>query len=316
MEAARPSFYGLLYAGEAGERHANLAANDALRVYALCAATCARSAQAAGLDYTLVTNRADDVARILGEEGLEGALALRQHRFALDVPPGIAFEAAHRKLELVRAFGTGEFGAFPVLLDLDMVVLRAPQFDADALHAYDLTRQVVAPADAGRVAAECSALAGTQMAQARWFGGEFLAGPADRFRELGAILEEVWPRYRDRAAALFHQGDEMALSAALNRYAASGAPLLEAGARNLVARWWSRRTRNAYPPLDRALECATLHLPADKPYLAARAHDPFEPLAFVAEYREYARQRRTREKWIARMEGLLGRTKHLVPELT
>lgn len=136
----RPDLHALLYVDEAAERHANLRARDPLRVYARNAGLLARSAAASGHALTLITNAPERVQALLAEDGLDHFLTLRAHRFIRTLPEGWPFRSAHRKLELLEAFGTGAFGAHPALIDCDAVVL-APLLlpDTDRLWLYDIS---------------------------------------------------------------------------------------------------------------------------------------------------------------------------------
>jgi len=86
----------------------------------------------------------------------------------------------------------------------------------------------------------------------------------------------------------------MVLSAALNRMIQKGANVKDAGAEQMVARWWSLRTKNQIGSWQEASECALFHLPACKEYLA-REYLPFETPSFLAGHRAWARGRLPRE---------------------
>ena len=313
--AVIPHLYGLLYFDDVPERYVNLRAQNALATYALNAVTLAKSAEVCGQAFTLVTNDTARIERVLHTASLKGALDLREHQFSLDVPANIPFRSAHYKLELIRAFGTGDFGDVPALVDLDIVLLRALTLpDANAFYAYDISRQMWGAQPDPHAIDSLERLTGRRIECPRWFGGEFTAGPANLFGQLAEAIEPIWHRYI-ASGNLYHHGDEMVLSAALNSLRDSGFPLADAGSADLIARWWSRRTTNAMPPLDQALNAAVLHLPADKNWLAEQAHREFSAARFASDLRRRAALRLPYEQAKSFGERLLGRPRQLLPQL-
>lgn len=298
-----PRFYGLLMVPEEGERTANLPPDEAsLDIYLRCAALSARSFAHWEHDWTLVTDNAELVSRRCERLGLHG-FAVRQEEFTLDVPRGIPFRLAHFKLELLRRFASGDYGACVGLVDLDTVCL-APISGAGplcrSLHAYRLDTARGGEEQDPRLP-ESLELLGCSEAEPRWWGGEFLAGPAAAFARLWRSVDEIWPLYRDHWRALVHAGDEMVLAAALARYAAEGGEIIDAGRARLVERYWTASTRHR-PHSFRSLDdVGILHLPADKDFLAAALDRPFHPVGFRRDL-----DRHVRRKVLARrVAGLL-----------
>ena len=312
----RPDLHALLYVDEAIERHANLRARDPLRIYARNAGLLARSAAASGHALTLITNAPERVQALLAEDGLDHCLTLRAHRFARTLPEDWPFRSAHRKLELLEAFGTGAFGAHPALIDCDAVVL-APLLlpDTDRLWLYDISEAMFGGGAQGAAARHARLAPMGAPAGARWYGGEFLAGPASGFAALAAALDALWPAYLALSHTALCGGDELPLSAAAARLEGQGVAIGEAGAAGLVARWWSRRTLQPGAPFAAARRAAVLHLPADKPYLAEAALRAFDPARFAQEYAAHAARRRRRERGALLAERLLGRAPQRLPQL-
>ena len=149
--APEPRYFGLLHVDRANNYDVNLrksggtaAAKDPIDIYLRCAANCASSARAAGLNFAVITNQADflsDRARLLGFE----PPALVEHRFERVLPTGIPFYSAHFKLEVLAAFGSGKWGPISALVDLDTVFLKPlpmPRSDDQGLFVYDISAQV------------------------------------------------------------------------------------------------------------------------------------------------------------------------------
>ena len=290
-----PKAYGMFYAPENKEAHVNLATADPIAVYVKNAVTMAQSALSAGMHFELVTNDPDRLRRVAQNVPGHEALALTFDDFKLEVPRGINFQSAHYKLELIQAFGTGAFGDYCAMMDIDAVLLRPLVLpDPDALYVYDISPQHFGPSVPPKAQADLDMVAGEHISNPRWFGGEFKAGPAKMFKLLGDEIAEMWPRYQDVARQMYHTGEEMVLSAAVNRLIQKGALIRDAGAAQMDARWWSLSTRNRIGSWQAAAECTLFHLPGCKEYLA-REYQPFETPSFLAGHRAWARGRLPRE---------------------
>lgn len=291
----RPKVYGMFYAPENNERHVNLHTEDPITVYVKNAVTMAHSALAAGMEFALVTNDPDRLSRVAREIPGSEALELVPYAFTLEVPRGINFQSAHYKLELLQAFGTGAFGDYCAMVDIDAVLLRPLVLpDPDRIYFYDISAQHFGTSVPVKAQADLNRVSGEAIRNPRWFGGEFKAGPARLFKALGDEIAEMWPRYQDVAREMYHTGEEMVLSAAVNRMIQKGLPVTDAGDAQMVARWWSLRTKNRIGSWQDASECALFHLPACKEFLA-RDYYPFDTGRFLARHRTWARGRLPRE---------------------
>lgn len=305
-------FYGLLYVQGRNDTHVNLkaAGQDALDVYIACASLTAQSAARCGEDFTLVTNRPDDIAAALERLGLPSVATVGVD-FDLDVPSDIRFSQAHHKLSVIKAFGEGRLGPRVALVDIDVVFQQPMPADlgADGFDVYDLSA-AIEPGDL-----ESLERLGGLRGATRWFGGEFIAGPAALFARLSQKIEALLPAYFGNLASFSHVGDETLVSAALNQLAAEGVPLRDAGPAGLVARWWSARTLWRQPAFSEIEQARILHLPADKPFLARAAANP----ALAADFRRHYRSELTKKLLLRHgftlLERLAGRRGKIVPRL-
>lgn len=309
-----PHLYGMLYASAGQEQHSNLEAGalDPLDIYVRNAATVAKSARAAGMEFSLVTNDPARIAQILKRRGLAGAIELTPHNFTLDVPEGIPFRSAHFKLDLIDAFGRGEYGDFVGLIDIDLVICEPIRCDdPNALYVYDIWAENPYCEDDAAHVANLMELLGDGAMPTQWFGGEFIVGHRDVFARLSAEIKAMWPTYIAQVGKWKHVGDEMLVNAAIQKLMRQGGRIVNAGPEGLgmVVRWWSRRTNGKMRPWTEAAKCAIMHLPGDKQFLATIAEHGFDKTGFLVAHRKHA-GRRAR---IAQVRNLIDRMRFRKP---
>ena len=316
--SVRPHLCGLLYCGLPDERHANLGAagGAALRVYLRNAVTLARSAWAAGHALTLVTNDAERLRAIQRSEGLADIpLELQEAAFTCELPDDVPFRSAHFKIDVLSEMGGARFGSHSVLLDLDMVVLRTFEMPADGLCVQEFSANIVADVGADRLLADLALLGAKDLEASRWYGGGFIGGEASALAQLASRMKAILPRYLSHRETLYHQGDDMLTSAAVCALEADGALVHDATGLDLTGIYWSSRTRSSLAPLADLERRATLHLPADKPWLAKRATNPFVAHQFLEDYRKHAQGERRRAKAKNLVDAMRGQPRQHIPRV-
>lgn len=313
------SLHGLLYIEE-GERHVNLrGASDPIAVYLRCAALLHRSLEKFGHGLTIITNEPALLRTRLEQESIQ--MEVIETTFARTVPETLSFRSAHRKLDVIAAFGRGEMGGRPGLLDLDMVMLnRFPDMiSADSrLIGYDIWHQVAPAYGAERIRDDVARVSGRSAgALQHWWGGKFLVGPRDRFALLSEAVEMLYDRYLEVAPDLHHQGDEMLVTAAIHMLsqdnaAGAGGVIADGGAADVIGRWWSSRTLSRIEPLRQLAARSILHLPADKEILSDLLKTPdLDGAALASDLTRRLRRKTWTRRLAAPLDPLLpGPRKH------
>ena len=304
-------FYGLLYIDEQNNKdHSDLPCGvDPIDIYIMCASLCSKAFRAIGAAFHLITNKAEYVRRRLVCLGLED-FAVLHHDFSLMVPKKIWFYSAHFKLDLVKAFGLGQFGKRIGLIDLDTVLLRRLPGSA-GLAVYDISDQVFPAFGKHRVVSDLQLVSGRPLSDPRWYGGEFVAGSAMEFATISRHIDSCWPNYIKYLSSLHNVGDEMIMSSALNMARADGVQMVDYGQAGLVARWWTDRTEHKQAPFDAVTGAALLHLPADKVFLSQEAGYQFDPEMLLSRFRRYARKKIAHPVVDGAVEPLLSRPREL-----
>ena len=294
--------YGLFHVAADRRHSSNLRGagpEKAIEIYFANALTLRNSLAAVGHDFTLLTNDAATLER-LNCDKFQAEITLRAIPFPLDVPPTMPYYSAHHKIDVFRWFASGAAGSYPVLVDLDVVALRAPTFLAgprdDIPLVYDASDQVLLLYGA-EVAADIRRLAGRDVPVTHWYGGEFIAGPPSFY---GTLVERlsggIWQRYCASFGSFHHQGDEMPVSAALSTMLADGHVIVDVGPVGGVGRFNSWMALYPQKPFWWFERCAFLHVPSDKYFLAKQAARPFDAERFLASYRRYLALRRVKEQ--------------------
>jgi hypothetical protein len=311
-------FYGLLYVNDAREIHANLRASQqkALETYLRCAMLCDRSMRHHGYKFSLITNRASQLQEMTDRVG-GSSITILERPFTLSVPTDAPFYSAHFKLDLMATFGSGGLGEAIALVDIDTVLLQPFQCAPpnDGLIGYDISDQVFPAYGSEVIRNDMELVAGGSLSAPRWWGGEFIAGPAVSFQKLSDTIGGLWPTYLEHRSQLHHAGDEMLTSTALEVLKSTGLQATDATNTN-VCRWWSSRTRHRQIPLPVAMETCLLHLPADKAFLQSQAEREFNPASFLQTYFGYAKKKNFTRGMFALAAKAIGRDDgRLLPRL-
>lgn len=303
----KPVFHGLLYIDERENRSVNLKGkHDPIDIYVRCAALCASSVRYQGKAFRLVTNNRAVVQRRFAALSMPEC-EIVEPEFTLGVPRNISFYGAHFKIELYKMFGQRTFGNWVGIIDIDSVMTAPIDFSGlspNIVMGYDITDQVAPAYGVERIRSDVELLTGVPSPSLRWLGGEFLFGHADSFRVLSNAMADLWPRYLDAIDNLHHVGDEMLLCAAA--HVLPELRILDGGKLDAVARWWSARTPHRQPPFDAIQKRSILHLPSDKPFLAAFAAAKFHPSTFITAYKRAVRGKLMRRRFL---NGILRRVK-------
>lgn len=292
------NFYGLLHIDRQRNKDANLKwSRDPVAVYVGCASLLAASARACGMSFGLFTNAPDEVQRIVRAQDLP-PFAVSGLEFSRTVPRVKDFYSAHFKIDVMREIASGRYGDCVGLIDVDTVFLDAMPDDlarsaVGAIVAYDVSTGSNPLHFDDHIHRDLELVADMKIDNPVWYGGEYLVADIGRLAALVDEVELVWPRYVSNIDKVHHVGDEMPVSAALNRMAIAGERILDAGRAGLAKRWWSLRTKYpqpAFAELER--QALFLHLPGDKRFLASQARLGFERRRFLEAFKRYRRPRR------------------------
>lgn len=298
------NFYSLLHLAPAEKTAVNMAVrdfSDQVATYLRCALMLSETLAQFGQTFTLLTNDRSRIETRLA--AMSRALAVREIEFPTRLPSGLKFYSSYFKIDCYRHFA--RLPDASCLLDLDMICIGPMPgglehaADSGAGVTYDISDQLVPPEwERDAISEALSTLSGLR-SEGRWFGGEFICGPPEFFREMVAAIDAILPRYlshlSDADGPINRSGEEPIVSAAIEVAKANGRKIADAGQMGVVARYWSETPNHPQPPLADLLSSFLLHLPNDKRILAEMAaRPPVGPEQFLSRYQALARREQIR----------------------
>jgi hypothetical protein len=257
--------------------------------YINCCAVLSKSLERYGHKLIVVTNEPDMI------QSYCSSLIVEKASFNLTIPEGISFFSAHHKFDVFRHLSI--YGNdYSILLDSDVVCInkmpeniqniiaqKIPMYlgTSDRTYTTNGTKKVVD--DKTKLMGKPSI--------GIWTGGEFLGGDREFFHTMYNYCMKYWDKYVVCHKELFHNGDEMLTSCAIEDYFLSDNKIFDVGTVNCIYRSWSVPTIYIERPFDVILDHFLLHLPADKEYLAKYDYS----INFINEYKKYIKTKKIKE---------------------
>ncbi|MBF2048588.1 MAG: hypothetical protein IGS54_14720 [Elainella sp. C42_A2020_010] len=291
------SLYGLLHLAEnqTGSMDDYAKTYEQKKIfYLISAVNLSRSLRKRGITFTLLTNRKEEIYNDLKSLSYNSFLAVEELDFNIHVPNGIYYYSAHFKLDVFRHLASLQNEAYVGLVDIDMIAINdIPSSFKNLVRekipvCYDVSDQLI-PAFGHDVILQDMQKLSPDICEGRWYGGEFIMGPPEFFASLNAEIEPIYTRYVEIADELFHKGDEMLTSVALEKLRRSGTYIADAGTLGIVGRFFSVPTiRHPQKSFKYFESCFLLHLPVDKDFLAKLTPEQAECReSFLKRYKSY-----------------------------
>jgi hypothetical protein len=264
------------------------------RFYIKSAVNLSRSLRKRGVDFTLITNNKQEVIDELESLGCCDSLNVECIDFQLQVPDGLFYYSTHFKLDVFRYFASLDREHYVGLIDIDAIAVNdlpvclKNLVEAKIPACYDVSDQLI-PAFGHDVILRDMQRLSPDICAGRWYGGELIMGTPDFFAELNEEAQIIYERYIAIVDELFHKGDEMIVSVALENIQRRGRYLADLGTLGVVGRYFSVPTVKHPQKSFRYFEnCFLLHLPVDKDFLAQLNPEQAESReAFLKHYKSY-----------------------------
>lgn len=264
------------------------------RFYLQSAINLSRSLRQRGVSFTLLTNKEAEILDDLKLLGYEDSITVQEIDFQLYVPDGLFYYSTHFKLDIFRYFASLDANQYVGLIDLDMVaVANLPICLKNLAEAriplcYDVSDQLI-PAFGHDVILRDMQRLSSDICAGRWYGGELIAGTPEFFAALDQEATIIYKRYLKIVDELFHKGDEMITSVALEHLQRRGIYVADAGTLGIIGRYFSVPTvKHPQKSFKYFEKCFLLHLPVDKDYLAQLKPEQVEHRdIFLKHYKSY-----------------------------
>lgn len=234
-------------------RATNLSFKDRLKMFLGCAALLNKTLQINKVgNLEILTNDIQLLDKLQSDFGY--TIKATEIEFSLDVPQGIKFYSAHFKIDVFKYLGTLSNQQISFLLDNDVICTnQIPQVIENIEQANYLKGKhfpaliYEMPLYGGERMVSDKKKIDKEQIHGLWAGGEFIAGTSDFYLNLYNEIMTIKDKYWSVCQELFHQGDEMLTSVALeNIFYKCKYPLLNAGDLGLIKRYWSILDSNPY----------------------------------------------------------------------
>jgi hypothetical protein len=215
--------------------------------------------------------------------------------FSLNVPSGISYFSPHFKIDVYKYFASLD-EPYVALIDNDIICLNETPPHLNSIIElgipmyYDVTDQIV-PSETRDVILRDKQKVSSDNVIGLWFGGEFIAGPPSFFGDLYHEIETLMNRYFSNYTSLFHKSDETLSSVAIERMIINGYKILDAGALDIIGRYWSPKPKHVQRSFDAYVNHFLVHLPSDKKFLMSLNDEDLEKGNFILKYKKYLQKR-------------------------
>jgi hypothetical protein len=256
------------------KKHQTEELKDRVLPYLLCAIQLHQSLKRAGILLSVITNDKNYLLKLMS---FNFTLDFVELDFTLEVPEDVKFYSAHYKIETYKYLSTLN-EEYVGLIDCDVTCINKINtalqniIDQKLPLYYDITDQMVPAFGLERIIKDKQKISG-KPSIGLWAGGEFFSGTPSFFAELYKSIDLIKEVYFKHYKSLFHEGDEMLTSIAIENMLAGGKPVYDAGNLGVITRYWSINTRHHQKSFNAYKECLLLHLPADKEFLSRIAQN-------------------------------------------
>ena len=241
---------------------------------------CLKINQLVGL--TILTNKSEYLESLKKKYNL--SFQVKEIAFDLDVPKNIGFYSAHFKIDAYRYLGTLA-NTYSFLLDNDVVCLKnMPMTMHELIDKHIAVHYAFPVCKVEKHDVNMMKYIEPSIITGEWSGGEFIGGDAVFYAELYQNIIGFADRYFKRVHEMFHQGDEMLTSIALEKMKLGGWKIIDGGMVNLIYRYYSvveNKTIESY-------KSWMVHLICDKHFLAGIDCESYQINSdFIVKYNRY-----------------------------
>lgn len=302
--------FGLLYIANSREKIINLEESkqsQSIEIYIKNAILLNNSLVKNNLKFILLTNNREYINNLLDK--INQTMEVKEIDFTLNVPLNIIFYSAHFKIDAFNYISKQNL-EYALFCDLDMVCINPLDepfinlINTQTPICYDITDQIHPAFGSHKVIKDILNIS-CQVNEGRWFGGEFLGGNSNFFRQIYETILQIYPNYIKNINSMLHIGDEALTSSAILILQKKGIYIADVGILGIVGRYWSVATLHEQKSWKYFKNAIFIHLPADKTFLAdSSLCEDYSNNEFIARYSKRVYKR-----------SIIYKTKFLLKEL-
>lgn len=235
-------FFTLLYIASTSEKQKligkEISGEERILIYLKNCNTLNHSLQINGFSkLTILTNAKEYLYKLLKKYKL--SFEIEEILFDLQVPKNIGFYSAHFKIDAYRYLGTLT-NTYSFLLDNDVICLqKLPNHMKELIDQHIAVHYAFPTYRVEKHDINIMKYIEPQIITGEWSGGEFIGGDANFYMQLYNEISGFVKRYFDRINEMFHQGDEMLTSIAIEKMKLNGWEIIDGGTVDLIYRYYS-----------------------------------------------------------------------------
>ncbi|MHA3091609.1 hypothetical protein [Acinetobacter brisouii] len=236
----------------------------------------------------VITNNGEKIVNLNSD--IELYCNLIEIDFSTNVPENAKFYSAHFKLDVFRYFSKLPNEFYGGLIDLDVICLGEnfkifnELLEKKESLVYEITEQRLPAYGFDVIKKDISYVLGMESV-GKWYGGEFIFGDAIFFKKLIKEIDGIYQNYIKNIDHLSHHGDEVIVSAAIEKLIRNGVSLKSISNNGIIERYWSVYPKHKQRKIEFYLDNFFLHLPADKDFISNNCN--LEINSFIKKYKKY-----------------------------
>lgn len=245
---------------------------------------------------TVLTNNKNYIESL--REKYHLCFEIEQIEFNLSVPQDIGFYSAHFKIDTYKYFSTLT-DTYSILLDNDMVCTKPlPSYITELIEKDIAIHYSFPTTKVENHNINTMKNLKSEIITGEWSGGEFIGGTSKFFNELYINILSFIDKYFENRNKMFHQGDEMLTSIAIEYMKLQKWNIVDSGNIGLSYRYYSITERCNIETYNSCF----YHLICDKLFLASLVNKPFTSNEdFFSLYNKYFSRKVRIKKYIKKL---------------
>ena len=267
-------FFGFLYvdkkAGKLNFQSKNF--EERYSVYLKNAALLNLSIRKCGYKFVILTNNKAYIEKKIKKE-IKDSICIQEILFNTSVPRNMHFFSCHYRVDVFRYFSKLK-NTISILLDLDVVIiknLKKINFNvfSNSGIVHDISSNIFPAYGLKKISCDLEMLTGFKINNAKWYGGDFIAGSENFFHILYLKTKKYQAKLVKLSKKFPNYTDEFFLTAAiLDIEKNTNYKIVDGSKIKIWSRYWSVNTKHKQNKIETYLKFFMLHLPADKNFIA------------------------------------------------